>query len=124
MGRKVLISQGYGAGWSSWCSEKPREVAEYQPIIDYVESGAPLLSGAPRPFIATEDWDTTSYDEKEAWLHPDFRALVKQMMEDLNLDYFFTGGADGLAVVVVEGSYRIDDYDGSESVTAADDLWS
>jgi hypothetical protein len=120
--KQILVSHGFGAGWASWANdEKAQAVAEYAPIIEYVAAGKPLLSGEDRKFLRDED---ATWDEEEAWLHPDFRALVRQMMDELGLDYFFTGGANGLTVETVSGPYRIDEYDGAESVTTAEDLWA
>lgn len=95
---KILLSEGFGAGWSTWevCSDRQKEVAEYQPIIEFLEAG-----GDSCELIGTND-------EK----HP----LVRKMMADLDLDYFYTGGADGLVVREVKGRYFIVEYDGSESV--------
>ena len=38
--RKVLVSPGFGAGWSSWSygsKEGAQFLAEYQPIIEFLE---------------------------------------------------------------------------------------
>ena len=80
--QKVLVSPGFGAGWSTW-SEKPKEVAEYRPIIEYIEAGGD-------PQLLTKD-----------------NELVKQMVEDLELSFFFCGGAHDLCVQEVYGPYRI-----------------
>ena len=99
MMKKVLVSYGFGAGWATW-SDKPQKVAEYGPIIKFLERG-----GNPN-----------ALDDE----HP----LVKQMMEDLGLDSFYTGGAEGLEIETVDGPYRIDEYDGAERLTTVEDLWS
>ena len=105
---KILVSYGWGAGWSTW-ADKSKEVAEYLPIIEFLESGGDRME------LATRD----SGCEPEVY-HP----LVKQMISDLDLgDYFYTGGADGLTVETVDGAYRIDEYDGNESVTTAANFW-
>lgn len=63
---KILISSGFGAGWSSLADcNKAKAVAEYQPIINYIENG-----GDPSQLNAS---------------HP----LVLQMMKDLKLDFFY-----------------------------------
>jgi hypothetical protein len=123
MSKQVLVSHGYGAGWSSWAGSKAQAIAEYAPIVEYVAAGNPVLSGKPRRYVPTDEWESTPWDEKEDWLHDNFRPLVKQMMDELELDRFFTGGADGLTVESVSGPYRIDEYDGFESVTSSEDLW-
>jgi len=95
---KVLISSGFGAGWSTW-STKGREVAEYAPIIEYLEQGG----------------DPTLLNDE----HP----LIVEMKASLGLDHFFTGGRlDGLRVVNVDGPYLIQEYDGAEDIITASDL--
>lgn len=101
---KILVSTGYGAGWSTWVpDDKRKEIAEYRPIIDFIESG-----GNP------EDLDQRSGPHHD---------LIIQMMVDLGLKHFHTGGADGLEVVEVDGPYLISEYDGWESVITARDFW-
>lgn len=102
--RKVLVSPGYGAGWSSWHHEHQQEIAEYAPIIEYIENG-----GDPA------DLDS-GFDEP----HP----LVARMQEELKLGHFYAGGAAQLRVVEVSGPYRVDEYDGSEWVTTTAELWN
>ena len=105
--KKVLVSHGYGAGWATWhYGGDQKDVAEYLPIIEFIENG-----GNPA------DLDRgLSPEEGE---HP----LVAQMMEDLGLEDFYTGGAGGLCVCRVDGPYRIDEYDGAESITTPEDFW-
>lgn len=101
---KILVSSGYGAGWSTWASDKRKEIAEYQPIIDFIEAG-----GDPGAL----------YAEQNELIHP----LIAQMKAELGLGYFYAGGADGLEVEEVEGPYFISEYDGWESVVTAEDFW-
>lgn len=101
---KILVSAGYGAGWSTWArDDKRKEVAEYRPIIDFIEAG-----GNPRDL-----------DQRGGPNHD----LIIQMMVDLGLDRFYTGGADDLEVVEVDGPYLISEYDGWESVITARGFW-
>ncbi len=105
--RKILVSYGFGAGWSTWSDEGDDQfVCEYQPIIDFIEAGGDPVD------LENED-------------HP----LTKQFLADLaehrgkpvEDTYFCLGGADGLVVKTVHAPYRIEEYDGSESVrTQAD----
>ena len=115
MSKRILVSSGFGAGWSTWADQdKSKAVAEYGPIIDYLDAGGPITSGSSK-------WAATT--GAESWLHPDFLVLVEQMKADLNMGYFYTGGADGLTVETVEGLYMIEEYDGSESVRTSVDFW-
>ena len=99
---KILVSKGWGAGWSTWNdSDKRKEMAEYQPIIDFIEAGND-------PALLKED-------------HP----LVQQMITDLDIKGgIYDGGASNLCVEEVSGPYRIDEYDGNEYVTTYNDLWT
>ena len=93
---KVLLSKGYGAGWSSWAENKNKEIATYQPIIDFLEKG-----GDPS-------------DIKK-------NGLIKKMIEELELDCFYSDGAEQLTVEEIpDGPFRVIDYDGSESVEFPD----
>jgi len=100
--RKILVSGGFGAGWSSWCScdTVAQFMAEYEPIIKALEKN---------PKLKLEEHDP----------------LVVQMCEEIeNLfgEYWapYLGGLDGLYVKTVYSPYRITDYDGSESVTESE----
>lgn len=109
---KVLVSPGFGAGWSTWASKKKKEIAEYQPIIEFIENGGDV-SELENTMARSFKLDEVSLD------HP----LVTQMKEDLGLDYFYTGGAADLEIQEVDGPYRIDEYDGYESVTTTASFW-
>ena len=38
---RILVSTGYGAGWSTgYQMISGKEIAEYRPIIDFIESGS------------------------------------------------------------------------------------
>lgn len=103
--RKVLVSPGFGGGWSSWCgdSKVAQFVAEYEPIIEFLENGGNKKDKA-------------------------FKLLLEELEEKLEKTFgkgFYLGGADQLEVRTVNGPYRITDYDGSESLIEQDDynLW-
>lgn len=85
---KILVSPGYGAGWSTWLSD-PR-VLVYQPIIDHLEAGGSLTGNHP---------------------------LLEQMAKDLDLDSPYYGGVADLMVVDTKGlPFQVREYDGSETV--------
>ncbi len=99
---KVLISRGYGAGWSTWNSgEVAKYMRTYEPIIKALEKGEELTSESPC-----------------------VEKLVQECKEKFNADYICILGLDGLDVVNVEPSFKIDEYDGLESIsTPSDDDW-
>jgi hypothetical protein len=98
MTTKVLVSPGYGAGWATW-NLKPKEVAEYAPIIEYIENGG----------------DPSKLNVKHE--------LVKKMILELELPSFYCGGAGDLCVEVVDGPYRINEHDGNECIQTSADFW-
>jgi len=96
---KILRTNNYGAGWSSWCSNENPEVAifalTYEPIIRALEIG-----GGYRP---------TEEKEGAAFLAD----LKAKFGEDADM---YIGGIDNLVVDEVDGPFRINEYDGWESV--------
>jgi len=103
--RKILVSPGFGAGWSSWCygpKEAAQFVAEYEPIIKFLENG-----GKPKE---------------------EFEKLVEELSNIMEKKFgvdFYAGGSKNLRVVEVNGPYMIKEYDGFESVLEQEnsDLW-
>lgn len=117
MSRKILVSPNYGAGWASWNTYPAglgKFVAEYQPVIDYLEAG--------KSFERCRDND--DYIAKYDVLSQLTLDAKEKFGEEAHL-YF--GGAHQLKVVEIpDGSrYRIDEYDGSESYLLQDseDWW-
>lgn len=100
--KKVLISPGYGAGWSSWNSpDVGKFMAEYQPIIEAVERGE----------VLTENSEVV-------------QKMVKEIEEKFNEDYVCLLGIKSLVVEEVVGSYRVHEYDGFESIQVRDEeIW-
>ena len=92
----VLVSPGYGAGWSTWsyCVEEddPGFMMFDPTLVDMVERGA-------------------SVEEIEAYVKSKYPG-----------GYY--GGADGLTIqwLPVGTAFRIHEYDGSESVEIRDDI--
>ena len=90
----VLLSRGYGAGWGSW-NYGVHDVIMFHPkIVQMVEDG--------REMDITEEW----------------------LKSELGLEEVFTGGRDGLYIKwVPEGTrFRIDEYDGAETIITDEDL--
>jgi hypothetical protein len=85
----VLVSCGFGAGWSSW--GMPEEALFDPVIVDFVEE------------------NKTNTEEFSEYLEKKYSEV-------------FTGGAGDLIVVwVPEGKeFRIDEYDGAESLVLKD----
>ncbi len=105
--RKILISSGYGAGWSTWNDESVRAfMLEYTPIIEALERGEEL------------------YEE-----HPIVLEMVDKIKEKMGEDmHVCVLGVDSLAVVEVgcNDKVRINEYDGAESVVvkgSKEDVW-
>lgn len=100
---KILKTCGYGAGWSTWCSDE--KVAEfiltYQPIIDHLEN----LEAAGLENDLDED-------------HPLLRQLEQDVKTRFGVDYVCLLGAKNLEVVEAP-SYisllNLKEYDGNES---------
>ena len=117
--KKILVSHGYGAGWSSWNSgEVGKYMLTYQPIIDFVEAGG--------EFKASEVGGFGEFGEKK--LHPLLQQLADECKERFGKqgEYVCFLGADGgdLQVETVHGAFKIREYDGSESVEYKDaDDW-
>ena len=91
----VLVSPGYGSGWYAWNTNHPECVfdPEIVKIVLGEESGS--ISD-----IAGSKWDQGN-------------------------DYFYSGGADQLVVnwLPIGTEFRIEEYDGSESLTTLKDLY-
>jgi len=93
----VLVSRGFGAGWSTWSYDHPSEQLLYEPNIVEI-----LLS----------DKDT--------------REKIKLIEDYCEVNYkdFYLGGLEQLDVewLPVGTAFRIHEYDGSESVEIRDEM--
>lgn len=88
----VLYSPGYGAGWSTWNDKEIRERLLFDPdVVAWVEGGR--------------------------------RGPVPDMGAKYGDEYFYEGGARSLDIawVPLGRRFRIDEYDGSESVVLDDE---
>ena len=91
----VLVSRGYGAGWSTWVADEYRDIYLFHPtLIQMVEE--------ERHREITEEW----------------------MEKELGLEDVYTGGTDGLEIewVPVGTKFVIHEYDGHESLRTIDDF--
>jgi hypothetical protein len=103
--RKALVSPGFGAGWSTWASSHAKELATDAELIRLVEAGEHLRPDAKRH---GDDIPVTDA----------FRARVLEITGGEDPYY---GGVFGLEVQEVSGQFRVDEYDGYESITEASD---
>ena len=91
----VLVSGGYGAGWSTWFSGNRKEVLLFHPkIVEMVEGGR-------------------KNEIKSTWIE-----------QELGLKDVYTGGTDGLEIewVPVGTKFVIDEYDGAETLITIDEM--
>lgn len=91
----VLYSPGYGAGWSTWDTGGNDDVLLFHPkLVEMVEPG--------RQEEITDEW----------------------MLENLGIEVFYCGGADGLAIKwLPEGTpFYVDEDNGFESICTPDIL--
>ena len=88
----VLISPGYGGGWSTWCEDNQREAALFdRRFVEAAEAGV-----------------------------EDIEPIAKEVFgEDA---YFFCGGWSDIKIVWVpiKTRFRVEEYDGSERLQEMD----
>jgi|SRR5665213_790614 len=89
----VLYSPGFGAGWFTWNTGNPQCIF-HPSIVALVEN-----------------------DEKE-------KITDELIQEILGCEYFYSGGAEDLKIewVKVGTAFKIDEYDGYESISTVEDL--
>ena len=93
--RKILISVGFGAGWSSWsygCDIARNIMLSHPGVIEALEAGEQITE-----------------------THPSVVAMVREI-EAAGGEAPYVGGAEQLRVVKVEGPFNVEEYDGSESI--------
>ena len=109
---KILISPGFGAGWSSWSSDDQDAtifMLTYQPLIDTLEAGGDI--GYDKTAGGVECFRPGSVLEG-------FHLAYKEKFGETP----YLGGARNLEVAEVDGPFRIHEYDGSEHVEYRDDI--
>lgn len=111
--RKVLISPGFGAGWSSWDSGELAEyILEYQPIIEFLEAGNKFVRNE-RPYHK-DNFETPWLDYDEPG-----QSVLKKLCDECQEKFDsmpYLGGAATLKVEYAYGKIRVHDYDGNESL--------
>lgn len=92
--RKILVSPGYGAGWTSWAGDDKASaiMLEWAPIIAALEAGEGPLEES----------------------HPAVVSMSAEL-KGMGIDYVCLLGLAGLQVHQVDGRVRINEYDGAES---------
>ena len=103
----VLVSGGYGGGWSTWMDgdtlDQPNRSIAFEPkVVEMVLAGEKDKNRAERK--ATLD-------------------KIKEYMTETYPGYY-TGGAEGLEVewVLVGSKFYIEEYDGNESLVLESDM--
>lgn len=98
----VLVSSGYGAGWSTWNTVHSDSLLFDPDIVQMVLDRAPVLDSDGAREIA--DFAESRYNDEE--------------------NTVYTGGADGLVVewIPVGTRFMITEYDGHETVVTEHDL--
>lgn len=93
----VLVSRGFGAGWSTWNTDFAEQLAMDKRIVEYV------LSDQNRE---------RSEDE------------VQEFLESMGFTHVYCGGYEDLEIVMVKKGiyFEIREYDGSESLNIINDM--
>jgi hypothetical protein len=86
---KVLVSPGFGAGWSTWNSQAQYELATDSELIRLFETG-----------------ERDAFEERAN--------LILQTVTGDSVDTVYMGGYDQLQVEEAYGDWYIEEYDGSE----------
>ena len=100
---EILISPGFGSGWSTWNSQYAKELLTFPPLIEAVKKGEHI-----------------KYEKVlMTLLH---RHLGLECDEDGQGEIFTGSGYCTLKVVEVDQPFVINEYDGSESVQTLSDF--
>lgn len=94
----VLVSYGYGAGWSTW---EGYEGMEFDPrLVEWIEAGKPGLK---------DTWDNNLPEDITKYLEEKYDGVYLGGVKDLEIEWIPEGSA-----------FRITEYDGSESIECKD----
>lgn len=108
----VLISNGYGAGWSTWNNEyeEPFQIAYDKRVVEF------WMNHHDEEFIERISWSTFDYDEDRC------DNELEEFLNSIGYGGIFTGGYDGLGIswVPVGSRFEITEYDGSEGLYILD----
>lgn len=110
----VLVSYGYGAGWSTWSPYK--EIAYDRRVVE-----AFLKWKAEAP----DDLEDHMEDEDEVSWYDILIVYIKKALENMgiNPDNLYMGGVEGLDLewVPLGKLFQIHEYDGAESLVIFDE---
>jgi len=110
----VLVSPGFGAGFSSWGA--PIEAIFNPTLIELVEEKHNM------EFVPNEKGGIT---QLRVWDDPKYKELIQKMIDFVEKTWedVYSGGVPDLQVVwITEGSkFIIEEYDGSESLQLMDE---
>ena len=92
--RKILVSYGWGAGWSTWssCEIATEIMLSYAPLVKAIEA-----------------------DEEVGEAHPSVVSMLAAIGA-AGGESPYLGGLEGLVVVEVEGPFCVEEYDGNENI--------
>jgi len=111
--RKVLVSEGFGAGWATW-SEPSEELATDAELIRLVEQNLHLGDGVRRdPKDPDGDYEQASVA---------FVQRAREIVAEKGEGSLYFGGVKGLIVEVVSGPFQFNEYDGFESLLQRNDV--
>lgn len=114
--RKILYSPGFGAGWTTWQSNRDlaKFMLEYAPLIDAIERNEPGIRVEP---TIVRDAQPPVGIVLGAYVfdacHPVIVQFARECLEKFG-EVPYMGGLDGLTVATVSGRVRLHEYDGSE----------
>lgn len=114
--KKVLVSPGYGAGFGTWNDDVFRkQLVEDEVLIDLVEKRLHL------------DPAKTKYAKDNSGGASDLFvarcAAIAKNATGKDENYICLFGVCDLEVWEVDGQYRIEEYDGFESIHTSTDFW-
>ena len=92
----VIISSGYGAGWSTWHGHK--ELIFHPKLVELIESEQPTVVA-----IST---------------------ILKEILGEKEAEHIYLGGVEDLTIQwLPKGTkFKIEEYDGSEYIITENDL--
>lgn len=112
--KEILYSPGFGAGFATW-NDNSKELAEDPELIKLVEKGE------HKGFTTWQELKEAGLNYVKGFDEEASIAFIKRAQEVNEGRHVYFGGVAQLEVTWVSGKYRIDHYDGSESVRTEND---